>query len=319
MSAPVVPTPSGNGGSVGGSSRAQVHDVGLGRYTGTRRPQRVRYRAVMKHTLASAWRAKFALKGPLMGAGATLLIATVVMIVFGQIQARVRGLSATGLLRADVALYMSFEYFAMWGQLLAVTLGATAIAGDLTRGAFQFYFARPLRAGDYLRGKLLGVGLLIGLPMILGPVILAVIRVALAETAGEMVGLLPLVPKAIIAGLYGTASIVLPSVALGALLRSTVPAQGAYLIYYLLLANLAEAAAVSLDQPLLAALSPRADLVNVTAWLFDQPLKAVSFFKPPPEVPLPVALGVLAVLIGGGLAACVWRVRSVERAGVGGG
>ena len=102
----------------------------------------------------------------------------------------------------------------MWGQLLAVTVGCSAVADDLTRGAFQFYFARPLRPGDYLRGKLLGVGLIIALPMLLGPFILTLVRLFLVEDVADMLPLLPMVPKALLAGLYGTASIVMPSVAL---------------------------------------------------------------------------------------------------------
>jgi hypothetical protein len=312
MSAPRPATPTPVPG------KAQVHSMALGRYDGPRRPQRQRYRVIAHHVLTGAWRSRFALRGPLMGAFATLLIASSVMIVFGNLETRFRGLAESGLLRKDIAVYMSFEYFAMWGQLLAVTVGCTAIADDLTRGAFQFYFSRPLRPGDYLRGKLLGVGVIIGLPMLLGPIILALVRISLAED-GETLSLLPILGKSILAGLYGTASIVMPSVALGALFKSRIPAQGAYVIYYLVLANMAEVAALKLGVPALAALSPRADLAAVTAALFEQPTRAVTFFRLQTEVPLPLAIAVLAALIGGGIAACVWRVRSIERAGVGGG
>jgi hypothetical protein len=296
-------------------SKAQVHDLELGRYDGPRRPQRERYRVIARHTLTAAWRAKWALRGPLLGAGATLLIAGAIMIVFGKLQSHMHGGPMAGLVRADVAVYRSFEYFAMWGHLMAVTLGCTAIADDLKRGAFHFYFARPIRAGDYLRGKLLGVGILVGLPMLLAPLVLTVVRVCLAADASEALALVPMVGKGLLVGLYGTVAIVLPAVATGALLRSRVPAQAAYLTYYLLVATIAETAAHRLEIPALAVLSPRADLAAVTAWLFDQPVRAVSFFTT--DVPVGVALAGLAVMVFGGVAICLWRVRSIERAGIG--
>src|SRR4030095_1170774 len=122
-------------------------------------------------------------------------VAAGIMIVLGQVESRLQGRGGS-MLRADVVLFQSQQFFALWGIILSATVATAAIADDLKSGAFQFYFSRPLRPQDYVRGKLLGLFVLVGLSTFLGPLVLAIIRACLVDDFAQAMKLLPVVPKA---------------------------------------------------------------------------------------------------------------------------
>src|SRR5262249_53242228 len=126
-------------------------------------------------------------------------------------------------------------------QLSAYVLGAivvcAAIADDLRLGAFKFYFARPLRARDYITGKLLGILLVIAVPSFAGPPLLALVRLCFAEDVAQVPSLLPFVPRAMLLGIVGTAAFALPPAAMGALLGRRQPAQALYIVVFVLVSN----------------------------------------------------------------------------------
>jgi ABC-2 family transporter protein len=99
--------------------------------------------------------------------------------------------------------------------IMALRAGGGAVADDARAGGFQFYFARPITHGQYLAGKLLGVGLLVALVSALPGVLLALLNFTLAATAASLL----VVAKAALLGLLAAAAFSCVTVALSSLIR----------------------------------------------------------------------------------------------------
>jgi ABC-type transport system involved in multi-copper enzyme maturation permease subunit len=293
------------------NTQGVIHDQGYERYTGERRPQRRRFLVIAKNAMAVAWRQKLYVRLPIIGAVLTAVVASGVMVVLSMLADRFRRLPATFSPDA-IVLDSTAKFFGMFGFLLAVVVTAPAIADDLRAGAFQFYFSRPLRTRDYVLGKLLGVCTMVAIATLGGPVLLAIVRVGLADGFGEMMTLIDIVPKAAAVGLATTLSLALPAAALGALLRKRGPAMAAFAAYHLLVVPVAQAFARMLDLP---------QLNMVSTWRSVEAIAQAMMGKAPgPDDPGPWwgVLG-LGLFVGGAVAIISWRVSSAERAGVGGG
>jgi hypothetical protein len=209
-------------------------------------------------------------------------------------------------------VFNAVSFFQLWGFILTATVATAAIADDLRAGAFQFYFSRPLRAADYVRGKLLGLLVLVGMPMFAGPVALSIIRVFLVDDFGDAMRVLGIVPRAMAIGLAATVALVLPAAGLGALLKKRMPAQVGFAVGYLVIGSIAIGIGESLELPEIGALSIPASIGTLNKAVFEQPIDV-------DDPPVWAAALVLALFSAAGYWAIRSRIRSAESAGVGGG
>lgn len=205
---------------------ARVHDLGYKRYSGSRKPQSSRYRVIGTKLVSIAWRGWWRMKLWIIGAALTAFIITVLMYVSEGVSRFMR--AGQELPLSDALLPMSFQFFEISAFALSMTVLASVVANDMRTGAFEFYFSRPVRARDYVLGKVMGAILVMGMVLFLGPVILSVIRVGLAE---DFAGSLHLIPRAALVGtlatlVYAVMPLMFSSISGNRL--HTVPAWGAF-------------------------------------------------------------------------------------------
>ena len=297
--------------AVSDTDTGTIHDLGYRRYAGERRPPARRFWVISRQLVSLAWQRRWGVKLPLLLAGLTTIGSAVAMYLLRHRFAdmlRARGMPIPG---PEQVIYYARDLFALLAVILATVIGCAAVADDLRTGAFSFYFSRPLRPRDYVAGKLLGISLVVAMPMLGGPLILALFRLALADSGHELAAALPIVPRALAMGLAGTIMIALVAVGFGALLAQRTAAQALFLSYYIAVAGLAQGAAHVLRAPGLRAFAIGADLEAIACALFG--------IDPKPGLP-PVGAAIAAALAMTGLGALlVWRrVRNAEAAGPGG-
>jgi hypothetical protein len=201
--------------------------------------------------------------------------------------------------------------FGLWGLILSTTAAAPAVADDLRSGAFQFSFSRPLTAGDYVRGKLLGLLALVGITTLAGPLLISLIRLAVVDDWESAKDVLPLVPKAFGIGLLHTAALVLPAAAIGALLGKRTPAMAAWAVYMLVVCNMFEGVSQALREPLVA-------LGSLPACVEALSAAALDVRVPRGTPPVEAAVGMLIAAAIGSWLVIRWRVRWAQNAGIGG-
>jgi ABC-2 type transport system permease protein len=287
-----------------------IHDQGYERYQGERLPQARRLLVVARNVLAVAWKSRWGVKLPLLGAVLTLVVSAAVMIVATTIAGHAGGREMQ-FLRADNVMFRSYPFFSACGILLSLTVAASSVADDLTSGAFQFYFSRPLRPDDYVRGKLLGLFALVGVATLAAPVLLAIVRVCLADDLKTALATVPLVGRTFLVGVAGTAALVLPAMGLAATMGKRMAAQAAFVVYWVVLSTVAMALAEGLHQPQIALLSLVADIAVVAAELFR--VAGDTGLPPPWQAGLAILF-----FTAGSYALVRARVRSGASAGIGG-
>lgn len=311
-------TPESRAGRRGDAAGA-IYTLGYERYQGPRRELGTRFWIIARYVIRQAWKSTWGVKVPLVLASMVVVGASVAMWVLRhEIVDMARAAAAEGGLPiaipgVEAALYMSVSVFAFLAFVLTTTVGCRAIADDLRMGSFQFYFSRPLRVSDYVTGKLVGVLVVVGMPMLGGPVILALVRLLFAKGAADAWAHADVVPRALAVGVVGTLSYAIIGLALGALVGRRVWAQAGFAIYYLVLGNLIELAAMETGQPWLALASIDANLTSLGVALFAAPA--------PPGALLPPAwasAAFTAMLVGLGLWVIGWRIRNAETAALGG-
>jgi ABC-2 type transport system permease protein len=194
-------------------SRGTVHDLGYKRYVGTRRAQGTRWRVIARHQMRAAWKGFWRYKLPLLLA---LLNTTVWAIMMTQdtIKFGVSKLFPGGA-PEDILLSMSYTGLGWYDRIAFIaglTIAAGSVAGDAQAGAFQFYFARPIRPVDYVLGKLVGFWLLFAAILVGGPLVLTFVRLGMYGDGGDVLANLPLVAKVI--GVGGLAALAYAAVTL---------------------------------------------------------------------------------------------------------
>ena len=266
--------------------RGAIHDTGYRRYEGARRPASQRFWVIARTMFVMGWRMKWGVKAPVILTALSVLGASTMIIILGhEIVDRFRRMGAD-VPGADWVLYGSISWFVLPAFLLALSAVASQSAEDFRRGAFQFYFSRPIGPGDYLLGKVVGSVLLVGMSMFLGPTIVALVRLTLARSAGELVSLLPLVGMAMAIGLVGTLGVALPALACGALMQKRRAAQIMYVAIFFLLGVMATVLAHTTDTPWLLLLSLSETIETIARELVGIPVKAGE-----PQPPVWAAVG----------------------------
>ena len=290
----------------------QIHDLGYEAYRGPRMPPSRRFLVIARNVFGVAWQSRWGVKVPFIYAvGVTLAASVVMYVVRDRLFEMVRD-RGVPIPRAEQIIFFAWTFLRLAGYILAAIVACAAVANDLRMGAFQFYFSRPLRPRDYVLGKLLGVTLVVGVPMFCGPVLLSLVRLLFADSLGQAAQLLPILPRAALLGILGTAALTLPAMALGAVLAKRQPAQALFVVYFVVLTTAAKAMANFLRVPELSLLDIGNDVEVIGRTLFGV---ALERHDPNPWL----AGGTLAVVCGLSLAAIGWRVSRAETASLGGG
>jgi hypothetical protein len=294
-------------------STGQIHDLGYKRYVGTRRSVATRWTVIMRHQLSSAWKTWWRFKVWMIAAVmATSIAAGFLYLASGKVFRMIGGISGQVIKFADGILPLSTLWYCKIGFVVSLTIGSTVVAGDVQSGAFTFYFARSLRPRDYVIGKLVGLGILLSLIMLAGPLLLAGLRLGLSDDLDQLISLLPIVYKALAIGVLGT--LVYAAVPLGfsALLGNRRYAMAVWAAYYLVIGWMALGVGY-ITEPAIAALDLSEALKAVSFNLFDLHLSGNNLAIPT-SIALISIFGHVAVAIG----LMFWRVRNAQQTGVGG-
>lgn len=219
-----------------------IHDIGYKRYVGTRRPASTRWRVIMRHQIATAWKKWWRYKMPLLGAVITTFVAGGIMYILAEKLARsviARGAGTVFVTLGDTVLPMSFEWYCRAAFILSLTLGATVVATDTQSGAFTFYFVRSIRPRDYVLGKLAGLGTLMATLLIVPPFLLACLRLGLCRDLDDLVAHLTILPKIVGLGLLATLVYTAVPLAISSLVTSQRYALALWVAYYLIVGFIA--------------------------------------------------------------------------------
>src|SRR6185437_9123106 len=158
-----------------------VHDLGYKRYVGTRRSTGTRWRVIARQQMSAAWKSWWRWK--LVSVLALIVVGAAAMMIFVFADSIVGRLSnQVPFTIASFALPLTFGLFRTCAFIASLVVGASIVASDLQSGAFVFYFARSTRPRDYLLGKLAGYGTVVASAMVVGPLLVAIMRVALTTT-----------------------------------------------------------------------------------------------------------------------------------------
>jgi hypothetical protein len=291
--------------------KAEIHDLGYQRYEGTRTPVRFRFWAIAENVFRLAWRQKFLVRGPMFISGAIVGVIGVVMYLTRFTLKRVvDGPFGAFIPREDLMTVVALEGFRMMSFVLALAVASAAVADDLKQGAFQFYFSRAIRRGDYILGKVLGVAMVVGVPLLGGPLLISILRLFYAGDFGQVLGELHLLLRALAFGIPATLAFALIPLGVSALLGQKRLAQIAVALGYILVGFAAEISAEQLDIPEINMLSIAANMRQLGAWTYD-----VALPFPLPTWAGPTALLGLSLL---GLFILRRRVAKLESADLGG-
>lgn len=292
---------------------ARIHDLGYKRYVGTRRPQNTRYLVIAGNTLRMAWAGWWRAKLWVIGTGAAVFGVGLGMLIYREKFAPTaeKLIGERALTVPDFLLAHSWSGFAWAAFLLSMTVIAGTVARDLRAGAFEFYFSRPIRPRDYILGKLGGACALIGVPLLIGPMLLALFRVGLEA---DNLGLVwAVVPQTLLIGVVTTVVYAAIPLAFSCVARKPRDAIIAWAAYYLVLGPLVSGIALTTGIEELMALDISGALRGVTFGFYGWGALAGA-----PVPPLGVSLVALFGYAAAAVALVAWRVRAIERAGLGG-
>jgi hypothetical protein len=294
-------------------SAGQIHDLGYKRYVGTRRSMDTRWTVIMRHQIANAWKGWWRFK-PWLIAGliATAVSGGILYFLSGNLFRMIGGLSGQVIKFADGILPISMAWYAPIGFLVSLTVSATVVAGDVQSGALTFYFARSVRPRDYVIGKLAGLGVLLSLIMLAGPLALAGVRLGLSDDRHQLFELLPVAYKALTIGVLGTLIYAAVPLGFSALVPNRRYAMALWAAYYILLGSMAQVIG-RLTSPTVGALDLASALKSVSLNLFDVHPSGRDLSIPTGPALISI-LGHVAIAIG----LVVWRVRNAQQTGVGG-
>jgi hypothetical protein len=291
--------------------QAEIHDLGYTRYQGARTAPGRRFLVIAGNVIRVGWQRRWGVKAQVLFATLITLGGAVMMYVRMKVSQVPLATVQNVARQADRMVIGVINVYLLPAALLALVVGCSTIADDLRMGAFQFYFSRPIRARDYVAGKVLGTAFYVGIPLLLGPVLLALIRLLFSSDLADAGHALPMLPRALAAGAIATTAFTLLPLGMGALLQKRIPAQALWTVYLLLIGAAAEGFAQVLHAPVIRAVALLDDVSVVTRAVFGEP----SHWRDPPAW---AAATALALLCAAGLALVAWRVRNAETAGLGG-
>jgi ABC-2 type transport system permease protein len=294
-----------------------IHDLGYKRYAGARHARSTRWQVIARHQIAIAWKTWWRYKSALALAVIVTCISGGIMFLLsdqevrGVFQLGKAGNIATTLI--DGALPRSIQWYSRVAFLLSLTIGARVVAGDVQSGAFTFYFARTVRPRDYVIGKLIGLFAVVATIMLAGPLLLAMARLALADSADELIRLLPIIPKTLLLGVLGTLAFAAVPLGFSALIRNPRYALASWAVYYLVVGGMMYVLSRALQNGI-GALDIATAIDSVTFDLFDMKLT----WGRSKRVDAWAAYTSLLVHAGAAIALVAYKVRRAHLDGIGG-
>jgi hypothetical protein len=229
-----------------GKQTGTIYDLGYKRYLGTRRLPSTRWRVIMRHQISTAWKRWWRYKMPLGMAVVTAFIAGGFMYVGYEGGRQFRGFAAgseVSLRFLDGAMPLAIEWFVRAAFVLSLTLGATIIANDTRSNAFTFYFVRSIRPIDYVIGKLMGYGFLVGTLVIVPVLLLCGLRLGFSDSLDDLIAHLDIVPKALGITLLATIVFTAVPLAISSLIGNPRFALALWAAYYMVVGTIATAIA----------------------------------------------------------------------------
>jgi len=281
-----------------------IHDLAYRRYEGARLGAATRFTVIARYAVILQWRLR-AVKLFLVGALVGMAMGAMALgfrLGFSRIVSEggegLRGLDR-GADTVPVAYALSAQYLP--SLLLVLVCGAPSVAADLNAGAFQFHFARPVSAGQYLVGRMVGAVAWAALFSYASLALFCVERLAFVSDLAGSAKLLAVGALGVTARLAA-----LGAVALGcsSLTRRKGLAQAMFLALVAGSGMIATIMAHNLDRPWVAALS----VMDAGAALTDQLLGGAHFAGATALAP---SLA-LAAWIAGPLTIAWARVRGAE-------
>jgi ABC-type transport system involved in multi-copper enzyme maturation permease subunit len=251
-------------------ARAKIYDLGYKRYEGTRRPQSTRWQAITRDLLRHGWKKWWRWK-LFIGLSVVITAGLGAFLVFTKSDA-LGDFSSSGVVikAVDQIVFLSFRWYMQVCFFLSLPMGAWVVSTDLRSGAFTFYFARPVRPGDYILGKLVALWLVQASVILVPLLIIAGIRIGLSSSQQEIIDNLGYLPKALLMGtaaalLYSSISLMFSSMFDKPWLNVL-----AWVGYYLLLSTILTAVALNVVKvPALGGLDPGFVIQALAVNLYD--------------------------------------------------
>ncbi|PID38546.1 MAG: hypothetical protein CSA65_07095 [Proteobacteria bacterium] len=280
-----------------------IRDLGYKKYEGTRLPPRKRYSVLTSRTLSLAW-ASGLVKATLIVGLLPLLVCAAIMYLKLRMQMMLAARGAPIKIE-DAAAWI--YYGGYWCQLwfafaMGLLVAAPAISEDVSTGAFQFYFSRPIDRGHYATAKLVTAALLVLILIAVPTLLLSALRIGMEKE--NVVAQLPLLLKSLAYIGIATTVLVLPPLALSALSRKSGYAQGGWAAIFFLPWVLGEGMAAAADVPHMALISLPTCLRLVAQRLYG--------LTPSYDLPWYLPAGVLAALVIASIAIIDRRLAKVE-------
>jgi hypothetical protein len=297
--------------------RGEIHDLGYQRYLGPRRTAATRWRVIVREQLASAWKTWWRWKAALgLAIIVTCICGGMMFFLSDDMFRGMAGLGLRVLSFADGMLPMSIEWFCRCGFYASLVIGATVIASDVESGAFTFYFARSVRPRDYVLGKLVGCGLIVGSVVGMGPVVLAVLRLGLSDSVDDLLAHASIIPRAFAVGALTTIAYSALPLGFSALVPNRRHALALWVGYYIVLGTIVQAISFASGSPVVA-LDPPTAVAAVAFEVFD--VHAIWGRRQKWHLSPGLALASVAIQAIIAVAIVWWRVARAQRQGVGGG
>jgi len=279
-----------------------IHDLGYARYAGERRSPSTLWRVIMRHQLSQTWKTWWRWK--LWAVGAAMVTVTVGLVIYLSQNEMFEPLRRNGaaVKLIDGLLPYSFTFFRWMAFGLTMTVGSTNIARDRETGAFGFYFCRPVRARDYVFGKLAGMTLAMASLLVVGPFLLTAFRIGLAHDTDEMLRLLPWLGRVLVVGVLASLVYAALPMAMSAVLGRRWLALGLWAGYWVVATGIFAAIGFFTWTPLIA-LDPGAALGSLAygLWGLEVSEKAA-------QVSVTVALVSIGVHVALAIGILYWRV-----------
>ena len=292
-----------------------IHDLGYKRYVGTRRSPSTRWRVIMRHQIASSWKTWWRFKIWLVGSVIVTFVAGAIMYFASNKIFRGMGMPGEMVLTfADVTLPLAINWFCKVAFIVSLTIGASVIAGDVQSGAFTFYFARSVRPRDYVVGKLVGMGILMAIVTMIGPILLACLRVGLSDSSDQLIAHLMIVPKALAVGALAALAYTAVPLGFSALVANRRTAQALWAAYYLIGGSIFLMMGMITHSGWIAAFDLPSAVSGVAYDLFDVHLLG----KRMSDMPLSAALISIFAHAAAAIAIVWYQVSKAQKSGVGG-
>jgi len=295
-----------------------IYDLGYKRYVGTRRSTATRWRVIMRNQIATAWKKWWRYKLALFLAIVTTFIAGAIMYFMSSREMRmIGGANGIAIKIVDGALPASIEWYCRFPAfILSLTLGSMIIASDTQTGAFTFYYVRPVRARDYVLGKLAGYGFLVATLVMVPPLVLAGFRLGLCDNVDQVVSYLWILPKTLAVGALATLAYTAIPLAISSLMGKRTYAVALWAAYYVLFGTIAVGMAQA-SSPAVAALDLQTALRAVTFDLFDVHAMR-GFGKELSRLSSTTAIIMLLAQVAAAIGLIWYQVSRDEKSGVGG-